>query len=281
MRIGLVDKEFEHIQNPTCYTGYEPPKYIQWDRETPEQNKIVCFTERCYEYSRENRFDNCTKIAWPLEPRSIHQYAYDEIINKYLDCFDYVFCFDYDYMERFMSMGLKSIFWSPGGSYIHGNDWKIYPKSKNVQIIASKKDWTRGHRLRHEVISKFGYKIDSIYGRAYQYYNYQLEPFRDYRFAIVIENEIIHDYWTDKLLDCFLTGTVPIMWNDNFIEEYFNPDGMILWKEIGELFQILDVVNDKVYNKMMPAIKENFLKAQKYAVVEDQLYHNLFQSYED
>lgn len=275
-RIGLCDYEFEHIRNPTCYTGFQVPETIEWDRTTPERNKIVCFTERAYNKSANHKFDNCIKIAWPLEPRSIHKYAYDDLFTTYKDNFEYVLCFDKNFSERFKNeTKLKPIFWTPGGSYIKKQDWMIYPKNRNVQIIASKKDWTVGHRLRHEVIEKYKTKIDDIYGRAYNYYFYQLDPFKNHRFAIVIENDIIHDYWTDKLLDCFLTGTVPIVWNDGFITKYFNCDGMIIWKDIEDLKDILKICNENLYNKMLPAVNDNFNRALKYSIVEDFLYDNI------
>lgn len=280
MKVGLLDLEFAHIVNPSNYTGFEPPKLIEWVRDNPSQCRVVCFTERQYHLVKDPVYKNCIKVAWPLEPPSIHQYAYDEILLKYKNAFDYVLCFDYNFREKFMANGLKTSWWTPGGSYIYAKDWAIYPKTKNLQIIASKKDWTRGHRLRHEVIRKYAKRIDGIFGRAYQYYDYQLDPFRDHRFAIVIENEIIHDYWTDKLLDCFLTGTVPVMWNDGFIEEYFNKDGMILWRDINELGQKLDTLNESLYNKMMPAIIDNFNRAKKYSIVEDYMYHSFFKEFD-
>lgn len=281
MKVGLCDLEFLHIWPVSHYTGFEPPKYIEWQRDNPEQCKIICFTERCYEQAKEPRFKDCIRCAWPLEPASIHKYAYEDILTKYKNIFDYVFCFDNNYIKKFMDIGLKPIIWSPGGSYIYAKDWKIYPKSKNIQIIASHKDWTVGHRLRHEVIKKYSKNIDTVYGRAYQYYDYQLEPFKDHRFAIVIENEIIHNYWTDKLLDCFLTGTVPVIWNDGFIEDYFNKDGMILWKNINELNEILDTLNDKLYNNMMLAIQDNFqIAKEKYGIIENFMYHQFFYEFD-
>ena len=46
-------------------------------------------------------------------------------------------------------------------------------------------------------------------------------------FSIVIENSIESDYFTEKLLDCFLTGTIPIYVGTKTTSEYFDTDGII------------------------------------------------------
>ena len=40
-----------------------------------------------------------------------------------------------------------------------------------------------------------------------------------------MENNIEPDYFTEKLIDCFLTGTVPIYLGPKQVENYFDPNG--------------------------------------------------------
>ena len=144
-----------------------------------------------------------------------------------------------------------------------------------VQMIASKKDWSMGHRLRHKVAQVLGNKIDK-YGKAYQPFNQTIDVFRDYRFAIVIENVDAKYYFTDKLTSAFYTGTIPIYWNTGWIAKYFNIGGMLLWSNLPELINIIDKISDKMYNNMLACARENFRIAQKYTVPEDGLYENFF-----
>mgnify|MGYP006087097799 CR=1 FL=1 len=51
---------------------------------------------------------------------------------------------------------------------------------------------------------------------------------RSYSFHIAIENVRREGYFSEKLLDCFLTRTVPIYWGCPNIGEYFDVSGMIL-----------------------------------------------------
>lgn len=277
LKITLKDSEFQHIQNPTCYHGYDPPKYIQWDREGTD-NRIAVFTERHYKEVLQPVYKDKIKIAWPLESTVIHPYANDDLKNGLHKYFDYVLTFDCMF-TKWLRVNSKAvpIWWTPAGGWIWKKDFKMYPKSKNIQMIASKKDWSKGHKLRHEVAAVLGSKIDK-YGKAYKPFFNTIYVFRDYRFAIVIENINTPYYFTDKLTSAFYTGTIPIYWNPGWIAQYFNPKGMILWNTIAELITIVDRIDIKLYNNILGtgAVRDNFYTAQKYAIPEDYMYENFF-----
>ena len=62
----------------------------------------------------------------------------------------------------------------------------------------------------------------------------------DYRFSIVIEN-CKRDYWfTEKLIDCLRTGTIPIYWGCPSIGDFFDIRGFILFDDINDLENILN-----------------------------------------
>ncbi len=271
IKIGLCDKEFEHIKSPTCYCGFDAPTQFEWDRDRPYEREVVCFTERCYEEAMNAAYKDCIRVAWPLEPRSIHAYGYDKLAAGLKKHFNHMLTFD---ITEALRIGLPCHWWTPGGSYIWLKDWQVYPKTKDTQIIASKKDWTEGHRLRHKVVNALGSKVD-VYGRAYKYYDYQLEPFRDHRFAIVIENAIIDDYWTDKLTDAFATGTVPVVWGGHFLSKYFDADGIITWNTIDDLQKIIPTLTPDRYQAMLPHVERNYAIAREsYSIVEDCMWHH-------
>ena len=49
----------------------------------------------------------------------------------------------------------------------------------------------------------------------------------DWMYHVAIENVCRRDYFTEKLLDCFLTRTVPVYWGCPNVANYFDPDGII------------------------------------------------------
>ena len=83
-------------------------------------------------------------------------------------------------------------------------------------------------------------------------------------FSIVIENCKEDYYFTEKLIDCFLTGTVPIYYGCPSIAKFFNEKGILSFSNPKECFDIITTLTKEKYDEMLPFIKENFEKAQGY-----------------
>ena len=103
---------------------------------------------------------------------------------------------------------------------------------------------------------------------------------RDYAFSLTIENTKKDLYFTEKLIDCFMTGTVPIYWGCPSIVGFFNTDGMIIFDDIKELKNILDGISLEQYIMMKDAIEDNFERAKEYLIAEDFIYKNYLEKYE-
>ena len=87
-------------------------------------------------------------------------------------------------------------------------------------------------------------------------------------FSIAIENAVYDTYFTEKLTDCFATGTIPIFYGSRGVTEYFNEDGIIF---LDDDFDISSLTEDLYYSKM-EAIKDNLERAINFPVAEDYLY---------
>lgn len=271
MKVGLFDKEAAHLEN---YCGYDKSADLEWVKDSFEE-PILFFTERCYDRVHDPRAAGKIKVAWPLEPRAIHSYAYDNLM-PILPCFDYVMTFDDQLRDECLKR--KSpvpLFWTPGGSWVWLNDWAIYPKSKMVSIVAGMKTWTEGHKFRQEVIAKCEGRFDLVCGYGRAPVEPKMEIFKDFRYSVVIENSRVNTYWTDKIVDCFACGTVPIFWGCPNIGEYFDPAGMICFQTINELDNILENLTSLDYVARLPAIQANFEKAKEYVPVEKFIFNNV------
>ena len=87
-------------------------------------------------------------------------------------------------------------------------------------------------------------------------------------FHIVVEN-VKKDFWfTEKLIDCLVTGCVPIYHGCPSIHEFFNSEGFITFDSLHELKLSIDKLNLNLYNSKKDAIEENFIKAKEYLLAE-------------
>ncbi|MEE9454797.1 MAG: glycosyltransferase family 10 [Paracoccaceae bacterium] len=139
-------------------------------------------------------------------------------------------------------------------------------KAAMTSLIASKRNDLTGHKLRHEIAAwAQAHNISlNLYGRAYKSVADKAEALAPYHFSVVIENSRENGYFTEKLVDCLLTKTVPIYWGAPDILRNFNLDGMIICTSAAEIQAAITTVSSQKYQQMLPAIVENFTRAQKF-----------------
>jgi hypothetical protein len=262
IKLNLLDKNFITWDKSSCHLAEN--KYIEWITESIVSNS--CFiTDQCL-VSVSKLSHTKRKIAWILEPRSIYPDVYHWIAqNNRL--FDYVLTYDQTLIDR----GENFLYYPHGRCWIH--DYKEEPKDQLCSIFASTKAYTIGHRLRHEVIKQ--YPTITAFGHSVNNYIEKKEDgLNNFMFSVTIENAIMPGYWTEKIVDCFATKTIPIFYGDKSVCKFFAEDGIIFFNTIKELKEILPTLTPEVYKKKLPAIEYNFSLVEKYRVPEDWIYSN-------
>jgi hypothetical protein len=110
-------------------------------------------------------------------------------------------------------------------------DQKIYPKSKDISMIASSKVMCQGHQYRQEVAGEMS-SIADLFGHGRERsVESKIDALKDYRFSVAMENSCVDTYFTEKILDCFLTGTIPIYWGTKKVFDVFDKSGIIWLKD--------------------------------------------------
>lgn len=265
VKINIRDKNFIG-DNSSCHGSNST--LVEWVRENIPVSNSCFLTDLCladvYKASGVKR-----KIAWLLEPNAINPEMYKWIAqNNRL--FNFVLTFDDDLVSK----GENFLY------YPHGRCWiqkpkEIIDKTKFCSTITSTKNFTSGHQLRHKVcatlnnVDLFGYGYKSVIDKA--------EALSDYMFSITIENCRQPGYWTEKIVDCFATNTIPIYWGDRAVGKYFNADGIIFAdneQDIYDKVEYLSANRDEEYNKRKNAIRENFSLVEKYRIPEDWIAEN-------
>jgi len=135
---------------------------------------------------------------------------------------------------------------------------------KPLSLIASNKQTTKGHKLRHKIIQQLkplNFDVD-ILGRGYQPYEQNHEGLLPYKYSVVIENAQEDNYFTEKLINCLLCRTVPIYWGCSDIDEYFDTSNWFIFDNIEEG---MDAIQQALTTKPdSNAIEKNFQQALHY-----------------
>jgi hypothetical protein len=181
---------------------------------------------------------------------------------------------DEDLLKQFPEKTKKVIF---GGCWVDEHNYAVHPKTKNLSMIYSSKNTLDGHRLRHEVADKAGF--DLFGAGAGNPIDKKEEALIDYRFSVVIENTKRRNYFTEKLLDCFATGTIPVYYGCENISDYFDTEGIITFNCKEEFESLLPTLTKELYDAKLEAVQTNFSKFKEYAVTEDWLYYNILKDY--
>jgi hypothetical protein len=265
MEINLVDSNF--VGRDMSLN----PRFFKWCTKNEQVSNSVFFTD--YKLNLVEKLKTKQrKIAWLLEPRAILPEIYDYIEQNF-NKFDNVLTFDSNILNS-----IPNALFCPYGTY-WVDDKTNYVKNKNISIIASYKNQTVGHKLRHSVIErlkKANVDID-VYGNhpLYNKIKSKNDALDNYLFSISIENSQQEGYWTEKLLDCFMTKTIPIYWGDKNISQFFDTNGVLFFENMDELYDIIDnKMNDTFYYSKLDTIEHNYNAAKLYKDPEDYIFHN-------
>lgn len=270
IKLFLEDSTFAHCTfstNPTVQTNFESP--IEWDRSgNYNPQDLVVYTENLLHKVNDRERGSGKNIAWLVESPGVIPYQTQWLYNNG-DKFDVIWTHDESILNKWDHAILLPI----GGSWLADEDKGIHLKTKDFSIIASEKKELQGHKLRHAIIAGSGGRIDvygSCRGRHLTLYH-KIEGLKDYRYHFALENIISGHYFSEKLIDSFMTGCIPIYWGTKYINQYFNTDGMIIFNELKELPELLKQCTKEFYDLKMDVIKENYELAKKYRLAEDRI----------
>ena len=77
-----------------------------------------------------------------------------------------------------------------------------------------------------------------------------------YKFSIAMENSNGDGYVSEKIIDSFRSGTIPIYYGDYMIDEYINPKAYILIKGEKDMYKKIEYIkqidnNDEIYKSLL------------------------------
>ena len=157
-------------------------------------------------------------------------------------------------------------------------------KKFEVSFLCGGKKRIEGHHLRHRlhdrkdeisIPNQWYYTLpDYDYNEGHHTINqYEGKPpgFEKQRlwesmFSICIENSSNKGYHTEKIIDAFLSKTIPIYWGCPNLEELgYDPNGFFFCNNEDEIIKITNTLTSEDYYSRKKAIEHNFNLAKHYA----------------
>jgi hypothetical protein len=240
----------------TSQERHRAPEKVEYVRDQPVWDGITLFTDKTLH--RVDDIDSKIKVGVILEGWILDLQAY-KTAYALRDKFDYIFTYNPELLEADPD---KFKFNAADTICIDTDSMVIGEKSKMVSMMYSNKQQLPGHQLRHLVVQstlpKAKNQVD-LYGTGTGHkLNMKSGALNDYRFSIEIENSYLDNYFTEKLLDCFATGTIPIYWGCPNVGEHFNSEGIIQFTTEEELLDIINNLTEELYQEKLVAVRENY-----------------------
>ncbi len=216
------------------------------------------------------------KILLMIEPHAIVSNTRQHAI----ECSEW-----YDYIITYDSIILDNCknakFLVYGTCWIYPEEYNsIEPSDKKFQMssITGHKNMTKGHRLRQELLAR----QHEIILQTLPFRNPKLKQFdipilgdsklplfRDSKFSLVIENSRQENYFTEKLLDCLLTLTIPVYYGAPNISDFFDTTGWIILESdcVDNCITIINQIEDNYdfYSEIMLKNKKIALDYSSYS----------------
>ena len=269
MRWNIVGDNFTHTSGGhtgKCAVHGKMPRYIEWcfNREAD----ITFYTDRNIINGVDDR-DSSLKFGWLLESLAMRPAVVREIKSNHQAFFKTYRCI-FTHNQELLALDRRFKFCPAQGFWI--KEVNLHRKSRLVSMISSNKRLREGHRWRLQFLEQHRDQFD-LYGNGFRHISRKEIGLNDYMFSVAIENGAYATYFTEKVLDCFATGTVPIYRGAPDIGDYFNADGIIM---IDDRFCFGDLSPQR-YESMRDAVEDNFARVCAYEIVEDWIY----QTYKD
>lgn len=154
----------------------------------------------------------------------------------------------------------------PYGLLYYGTSWlegawegESFDKTSLVSFLGSiDHNAAHGYSLRMDV-ARMCIELEHVdcYGKGINPIESKLDGLGKYAFSIAMENVQEDFYFSEKLIDCLLSDTVPIYWGCPAITALFDERGMILFSSLDELADILASLSMERYREMLPYVRKN------------------------
>jgi hypothetical protein len=148
-------------------------------------------------------------------------------------------------------------------------------KENIIVWVTSNQRSSKGHNARMDFLEKIkGLPFVELYGRGIRPIDDKWDVLNNSKYAIAYENFQNDHYWTEKIIDCYLSYTMPLYFGCKNIENYFPKNSFI---QIDPLDKHIDLfLKEIVVSNKWEENLEAITKARNLILNEYQLFPFLY-----
>jgi hypothetical protein len=159
--------------------------------------------------------------------------------------------------------------------YLKDLDLEILEKEDKIIWITSNQKSSYGHKNRMNFLENIkDLPFVELYGRGINPVEDKWEVLKNAKYAIAYENFKNDYYWTEKIVDCYLSYTMPIYYGCNSIDDFFPKNSFIQLEPNDKHIHLFlkEVVTSNLWEENREAIS----KARDLVLNEYQLFPFLY-----
>jgi hypothetical protein len=224
-----------------------------------------------------------------LEPFDSLKNSMINYFNNHKDCYNYILTYHHDILDTFPNsfISVTPDLWV--------NDYIEKDKEFSVSSVFGNKHLSEylagleGYNVRWELFTRSDeIKMDKrfylsgsspIPGINYEDHLVLRDlktPMFDSQFHIAIENtNRIKNAFSEKLIDCFYTRTIPIYYGPSNIGDFFNIEGIFIVNSVDDIIDVCNRINENTYDSLESVIEENYNRSLNYKNMEETMVINV------
>jgi hypothetical protein len=226
--------------------------------------------------------EDTIRFVYLLEPPEILNLTQHALNAFNAGTYNYLFTHNQELLDAIPD---KSFVFPLASTWIR--DYSFPEKKFEVSTLVGGKRMAEGHLLRQKLWFKEEkitvpkkFFLSGNFGGIENYNNNPIlgsdkSPLFDSQFHICIENTKRRNWFTEKLIDCLKTKTVPIYYGCPNIGDWFDTRGFIIVNDLNEIVEACNNLTPETYEKMLPHIEENQRKSQEYEDISIRLKNKI------